>query len=225
MTDKEKSKFRMVSVGTPANNVAGKGPYVTLYGDIIIRPIPGSLPANTNGGGHSFVGAYLGKIDARIKIASYVKSAYDNLMQTTSCTQYAFVKVLMPSFASLKIIGMPEDAYHYEDVGSMVLPVTDAIKVYNNQGEIVGYRCKTNVTTLYDSTGGSGDNWGLYNDGNISNSKLIEWLPGRIHNLQELESRISVKEELIHPSKQCTTISLENDKKLFSLLKDTFSTQ
>lgn len=49
MSDAQKKKFRMVSVATPANSVAGGGPYVTVYGDYVIAPIANALPSNTGG--------------------------------------------------------------------------------------------------------------------------------------------------------------------------------
>lgn len=62
MNDKEKKRFRMVSVATPANHVMKPNqtfPYVTAKLDYVIGPIPGSLPGNVDGVGHTFLGTYL----------------------------------------------------------------------------------------------------------------------------------------------------------------------
>ena len=105
LSDTQQKKFRMVSVATPASYVKIKGqtsPYVTASLDYVIGAIPNSLPGNVDGRGHTFLGTYLsvkgeglaidtGSIRAPRKIALYVKSAYDNLMQTTSCTEYDYI--------------------------------------------------------------------------------------------------------------------------------------
>ncbi|HQS77311.1 MAG TPA: hypothetical protein PLC57_03140, partial [Sulfurovum sp.] len=53
MSDAQKNKFRMVSVATPADSVAGGGPYVTASGDYVINSIPNVLPSNVDGFGHT----------------------------------------------------------------------------------------------------------------------------------------------------------------------------
>ncbi|MFT7823637.1 MAG: hypothetical protein ABXS92_02635 [Sulfurimonas sp.] len=91
LNEDQKAKFRMVSVATPANSVAGSGPYATASGDYVINPIPGALSSNVDGFGHTFISTYLnGSINAPRQIALYVKNAYDNLMQTATCDQYRY---------------------------------------------------------------------------------------------------------------------------------------
>ena len=213
MTDKEKSKFRMVSVGTPANSVAGGGPYVTLYGDFVIRPIPGSLPANTNGGGHSFVGAYLGKIDARIKIASYVRSAYDNLMQTTSCTQYDFTRVWMPTFGLLNVYGSVDNVD--ELVGEITLEQSDAI-LDNNTGR---YVCpKGNDSVYWGDDNYIGNNWTY----NYKDNRDNNWIPGQyITSRSSLDDR-SDTNDTVRKDIKCVTISLNKDGDLYNVIYDMF---
>lgn len=60
-----KDYFANFQVASPASEVrATKGGYVTLYGDPIINPIPGSMGGNANGSpGHAFVEAYLSQSD------------------------------------------------------------------------------------------------------------------------------------------------------------------
>lgn len=57
-------------MASPTSEVkAAKGDYVTLFGDPIINPIPGSMSGNANGSpGHAFVNAYLGQLDPYTKI-------------------------------------------------------------------------------------------------------------------------------------------------------------
>jgi len=197
MSDKQKEKFRMLSIGTPANNVAGGGPYVTLYGDFVIRPIPDSLPANTNGGGHSFVGAYLAKIDSRIKIAPYIKNAYDNLMQTTSCTEYKFIKVLMQSFGQLRIVGRPTDQVSGEKfITEIDLEQRDA-KFDENTNK---WHCGGQTTLYSNNSGAGGINWSYWNytdEFGEEHSGNFEWNPARLHNNNELEERASIKEDVL----------------------------
>ena len=79
-----KKYFANVQVASPASQVkadeVGKGAYVTLFGDPIINPIPGSMPGNANGSpGHAFVEAYLAQQDPFDKIVSRIKAALPTL--------------------------------------------------------------------------------------------------------------------------------------------------
>jgi len=79
-----KKYFANVQVASPANEVkadeVGKGAYVTLFGDPIINPIPGSMPGNANGSpGHKFVEAYLAQQDPYDKIVSRIKAVLPTL--------------------------------------------------------------------------------------------------------------------------------------------------
>ena len=70
--------FANMQVASPASEVKsdeeGKGSYVTLFGDPLINPIPGSMSPNANGTpGHAFVGAYLNQSDPYAKIVNRIK--------------------------------------------------------------------------------------------------------------------------------------------------------
>lgn len=123
MSDAEKKKFRMVSVATPASYVKIPGvtsPYVTVHADLVINNplIPAHLPSNIAGTGHNFIHTYLdAHSNARHLIASYIKSAYDNLIQTTSCDQYEYyvwISYQCPSRSSQELVvdiyGRPSNA-------------------------------------------------------------------------------------------------------------------
>jgi hypothetical protein len=93
LTSTQKSKFRMVSVGTPADHVAGGGPHVTGYLDFVINNpfIPNSLPANIQVFGHNFISSYLSLKEndkGRAKIIQHVINAYNNLGAYTGCSRY-----------------------------------------------------------------------------------------------------------------------------------------
>lgn len=224
MNDIQKKKFRMVSVATPANHVAGDGPYVTAKFDYVIGPIPGSLPGNVDGLGHEFIKTYLNSsINAPRKIALHVKSAYDNLMQTTSCTEYTFVRVLMLSFGNVKIFGRPVGQGYGEDfISEVSLEQSDA--TFNSSTN--KWQCG-GQTTLYSNTVGSdGVNWawGSYADefGEVY-SGAFGWLPGRLHSYDELQSRSTIKEEMLLVGKnQCVTMSLKKESLLYSAIEKIF---
>lgn len=73
--------FANLQVASPASEVkAVKGDYVTLVGDFIINPIPGSMIGNANGlPGHAFVSAYLGQLDPYTKIVTKMKQLLPTL--------------------------------------------------------------------------------------------------------------------------------------------------
>ncbi len=68
--------FANLQVASPANAVsAPKGDYVTLVGDPVINPIPGSMNGNANGNlGHAFIEAYLSQSDPLQKIINNIKT-------------------------------------------------------------------------------------------------------------------------------------------------------
>ncbi len=79
-----KRYFANVQVASPASEVkadeVGKGAHVTLFGDPIINPIPGSMSGNANGSpGHAFVEAYLAQKDPYDKIVSRIKAVLPTL--------------------------------------------------------------------------------------------------------------------------------------------------
>jgi len=208
LTDEQKKKFRMVSVGTPANHVMKPNqtsPYVTLYGDLVIRSVPNSLPANTNGGGHSFVSAYLGKIDSQIKIATYVKSAYDDLMQTTSCTLYDVV--YMKVYAGTKM-----DIYAYT--------------VYDTPKETA--LLKSIPLTTYKPTGKAPDLncgdptvWfgGKYFSSCGNSSSICSWRPGEVIAGENFESKKGFKQYVLsdpYGDPQCFVLEITDE--IYSLV-------
>ena len=93
----EQEYFKMVSIGTPANNVIGNGtPYTTLTCDTVINDnliggIPGHLPANIacNGeekskDGHQFVASYMSNHISLSKIIGDISNSLDILHKTPS---------------------------------------------------------------------------------------------------------------------------------------------
>ncbi len=78
---KYKDYFANLQVASPAAEVkARKGGYVTLVGDPIINPIPGSMSGNANGSaGHAFVEAYLSQGDPYEKIVAGIKQLLPTL--------------------------------------------------------------------------------------------------------------------------------------------------
>jgi len=73
-----KMYFANLQVASPASQVkadeVGKGTYVTLWGDPIINPIPGSMSGNAHGSpGHAFIAAYLNQEDPYNKMVSRIK--------------------------------------------------------------------------------------------------------------------------------------------------------
>jgi hypothetical protein len=73
--------FANLQVASPASKIkAPKGDYVTLIGDPIINPIPGSMDGNANGSpGHAFVESYLGQIDPYTKIVTKLQQLLPTL--------------------------------------------------------------------------------------------------------------------------------------------------
>ena len=118
LSDIEKEKFRMISVATSASYVKIKGqtsPYVTAHADLVINNplIPNHLPTNVAGTGHNFIHTYLdAHSDARHLIASYVKSAYDDLMQTATCDIYDTVYLTLEKneYTTLTVLGTNRDS-------------------------------------------------------------------------------------------------------------------
>ena len=106
LTDEEKIKFDMVSVATPANNVAGNSssmaPYTTMNGDYAIIPIVGSLPSNAFGFGHTFVNSYLqGPRSVSNAINLDIKDAVAYLDYKNICPKeydyYRFISYMCPT--------------------------------------------------------------------------------------------------------------------------------
>lgn len=212
MNDAQKQKFRMVSVATPANSVAGDGPYVTVYGDFVINRIPDALPGNEPGFGHSFVSTYLnGLVFAPQEIALNVKSAYDSLAQNTTCAEYRMVKVIMPSFGQLEILGQPINTWVFESAGETTL------EQYDHYIDEDGYPSCGMETTYYSDGQVWNSYWGTHDNKNIS------WLPARVTSKSELDERIDVKQNIYNvDTGKCITISLEEEGELYSIISELF---
>ncbi|WP_345975594.1 hypothetical protein [Sulfurimonas sp. HSL3-7] len=89
LSDDERQHFRNVAVATPADNIASGGEYTTLFNDFVINTVPGSLPGNAEGFGHTFVNSYLNNpYDATVdKISLGLKNAV-NALDENSCSAY-----------------------------------------------------------------------------------------------------------------------------------------
>ncbi|MDD2790075.1 MAG: hypothetical protein PHU40_05345 [Sulfurimonas sp.] len=95
LDDQEKQKFRMVSVATPANHISGGEDYITLDLDLIIKAIPGSLPSNASGFGHTFVESYLNESNtgSRTMINTGITKAVEILDQNM-CATYKYFRLI-----------------------------------------------------------------------------------------------------------------------------------
>ena len=213
MSAAQKKKFRMVSVATPADHVAGDGPHITLYGDFVIRPIPNSLPANTNGGGHTFVGAYLGDIDVQIKLSNYIKGAYDNLMQTTSCTTYWALYMHIYADGIMKVYGSPTNTYASELIAEVPMHTYPSKKIIVEDDDGTG---TTHTIILCD---GDYVPWGLSDlveyPANYT-GEYLRWLPGDIYNKTTVESRKGISLTMLSENLS-TCIDIRHDGLLYDV--------
>jgi len=213
LSDAQKQKFRMVSVATPADHVAGGGPYVTAVGDYVIGPIDGSLPGNVDGTGHTFIGTYLNaSINAPRKIALYVKAAYNNLMQTTSCQEYNFTVVTMPTFGVLNVYGNI-DYTKDELVGTVTLEKRKA--VWNDDEQ--KYSCPLEDSFYWGGGNYFGDNWTTYKDDKDNN-----WIPGQYITSRTYLDNVSDTTDTVRKESQCVTISLNKGGDLYDMIYDMF---
>jgi len=218
MTDAQKEKFRMVSVGTPANHVMEPNqtaPYVTLYGDFVIRSIPDSLSANTNGGGHTFVGAYLGKIDARIKISAHIKTAYDDLIQTMTCNKYWAINMALHTEGYMEVFGYPvlggRNVYVRESIG---------IAYFESYTKTIEKDVSGNIIKVCNVAPNIVKRWGDI-DLCYSSDDTCSWKAGEIYNKSTLERRKNLS--YIMTSKDYSTcIHITHSGELYELTKDLF---
>jgi len=190
MSEAQKKKFRMVSVATPANHVAGGGPYVTASGDYVIGPIPGSLDANVIGFGHTFIGTYLnisgggafldGSNMSPGLISSYVKSAYDSLAKSSTCGGYSQIYMRMYGVDYIKIYGVREGLNFGEEIGKVTFDKYDPqIKVIDEH-ERVYYYCSR-----------PRNSYGTYPlfKGWSSSREYVTYLPGSMYSKETVEYR------------------------------------
>jgi hypothetical protein len=125
-TDKQKEKFRMLSVGTPADSVAGGGKFINVDWDYIINAIPNALDGTYDGIGHGFRGVYLniaeertvlesGSPDATRAIVQSVHNIYNNFKISTQCTEYDTIYLYIDGLSDkLQIVGKLAGIYANE---------------------------------------------------------------------------------------------------------------
>lgn len=98
--------FGIVAVGTPANFVAGSGPYTTLTNDVIINTVrmlvdPATLPGNATNATdndwkhHSFIDAYLYGNVSGPRILSQVLTRIQNISQPTQTAETGIITVTL----------------------------------------------------------------------------------------------------------------------------------
>ena len=138
-----KMYFANLQVASPANQVkadtVGKGAHVTLWGDPIINPIPGSMSANAQGSpGHAFISAYLGQEDPYNKIVSRIKillPALDSELSQWS-TDEEFDRNTCDYRITVKHRFDPA-----LEIGEKVYPFAPNKKLYQVNGEYVKASC------------------------------------------------------------------------------------
>ena len=212
MSVAQKKKFRMISVGTPADHVAGDGPYITLYGDFVIRPIPNSLPANTNGSGHTFVGAYLGNADVRVMLSNYITSLYNNLSRTTSCTKYWAMYMHLYDDGVMKVYAVPEN----QNVGGELVA---NVQMHTYPAEIVEKKDKygNTYTEAYCNKKlmPPDDLWDYVRPVS-SSDEYLRWLPGNMYDKYTVEQRKNISYTLLS-RRSPTCIDIRHDGQLYDV--------
>lgn len=211
LDETEKKKFRMISVATPASYVKIKGqkrPYVTAHADLVINNplIPNHLPTNVAGTGHNFIHTYLNAYsDARHLIASYVKSAYDNLIQTTSCRVYEAVYMKIYDVDTLEVYAFTTNTFpRYHDLlDTIALETYDATRGSNNELTCGSPTYRLSPNTAFSSC--------TYETGTSCN-----WSPGDLY-IEILEQRKGTTHHVLHNGK-CTTLSLSGE--LYDLVEN-----
>ncbi len=209
LSETEKKKFRMISVATPANYVLNQeqtSPYVTVRADHAILSLiasgAGSLAGNVGGTGHNFITTYMGEdSEARHMIASYVKSAYDNLLQTSSCIQYSQIFILVANtldhvklYASRVGVNVSE---HIETIP--LVTYAPPIEKITPQGYIY-YVCSNDEYTF-----GSLNIFGSEQNG------YATWLPGTIYSTTQLESRKGITHSVKSRYGLCADLTLSGE--------------
>lgn len=211
LDETEKKKFRMVSVATPASYVKIKGqtsPYVTAHADLVINNplIPNHLPANVAGTGHDFIHTYLdAHSDARHLIASYVKSAYDDLMQTTSCIVYEAVYMKIYDVDTLEVYAFTTNTFprYHNLLDTIALETYDATRDSNNELTCGSPTYRLSPNTAFSSC--------TYETGTS-----CSWKPGALYK-DVLEQRKGTTHHVLHNGK-CTTLSLSGE--LYDLVEN-----
>ncbi|WP_415406392.1 hypothetical protein ACLHDG_11565 [Sulfurovum sp. CS9] len=209
LTTEQKKKFRMISVGTPANHVMKPNqtaPYVTTRNDFVINRVQGALSGNVDGIGHNFINVYLGSsFEARTKIALHVKNAYDNLMQTTSCLVYEAVYMKIYDVDTLEVYAFTTNTFpRYHDLlDTIALETYDATRDSNNE-----LTCGSPTYRLSPNTAFSSCTYGT--------GTSCSWKPGALYK-DVLEQRKGTTHHVLHNGK-CTTLSLSGE--LYDLVEN-----
>ena len=200
MSDKQKAKFRMVSVGTPADHVMKPGqtaPYVTVRNDYVINRIKGALPGNVDGFGHTFIGTYIGSsFESRTQIALYVKNAYDDLMQNTSCVECSYVRTKVSEINKMTV-----ECQVFGTYGTEVIGTFDAEKY--------------NATILPNGDKSCRDPFKLAGFPNLVHTNtdgVYSWETGRFSSKEQLYSRKGKEETYLYlNASQCIKLSVNGD--------------
>lgn len=209
LTNKQKQKFRMVSVATPAYYVKvpeQDSPYVTASEDPVINIIPNALNGNVDGTGHEFVGTYLGNsFEARTQIALYIKNAYDDLMQTASCMVYEAVYMKIYNVDTLEVYAFTTNTFpRYHDLlDTIALETYDATRDSNNELTCGSPTYRLSPNTAFSSC--------TYETGTS-----CSWKPGALYK-DVLEQRKGTTHHVLHNGK-CTTLSLSGE--LYDLVEN-----
>jgi hypothetical protein len=126
--------FANFQVASPASEVnAVKGGYVTLYGDPVINPIPGSMGGNVNGSpGHAFIEAYLAQSDPYNKIVAGIKQLLPTL--DSELSQWETDQELEPNTCESKITVKHRFDESIE-MGEKVYPFNGSKKLYQAKNE------------------------------------------------------------------------------------------
>jgi len=186
----------------------------------VIGPIPGSLPSNVDGTGHTFIGTYLnGSINAPRKIALYVKSAYENLMKNSTCQDYWAVTMDFYSEGYMEVFGSPIVSGHNASVQLSVGKVNFNTYPAKKVGTPPKYVC--NGTWLL---WGYPDYKATFGDSNLyvqsSDNNPLSWKPGVIYDKDTNERRQKIH-YTIRSKNKLTCIELKHEGELYDLVKDT----
>lgn len=168
-----KRYFANVQVASPASEVkageVGKGSYVTLWGDPVINPIPGSMSGNANGfPGHAFVSAYLGQQDPYDKIVSRIKAVLTTL--DVELTQWDTDQEFDKNTCNEKVTVK----HHFDlavDMPFKVYPFNLSKKLYQVNGEWVKASC--GGKNILDAWDGKKDNECWLID-NVEEEKIVK---------------------------------------------------
>ncbi len=197
LSDEQKARFRMVSVGTPADHVMRPGqkePYTTLKGDLVIKQIPGALPGREEGWGHTFVGAYLKH--APEKIARDIKNTYDEMMQNTDCAECSIVRTKVSEINKMTVECQVLGTYKTEELGTFRAQKYAAFLLPDGSRGCRGsFKYAGFPNLIYTNKEG-----------------LYDWRTGHFTSKDQLKNRKGTQETyLYHEHGQCVVLSVGGD--------------